>query len=103
MKNMTKLLVTLFSIVISVAALGAANDGATNTFIETYDDGTDVGLWHCSVGVPRDVETNGGNPGAYLQQGGFSTSIPTWAGSRPAFSVSERSRPNMSSASWSGA
>jgi len=86
---MTKLITTFFSVVIGAATLGAANDGATNTFIETYDDGTDVGLWHCSVGVPRDVETNGGNPGAYLQQGGFSTAIPTWA------SISTRFQPGV--------
>src|SRR5215813_14913746 len=43
--------------------------GQTNSFIETYDDGTDVGLWHCSAGVPRIIEIAGGNPGAYLQQG----------------------------------
>jgi hypothetical protein len=59
------------------------------SFIETYDDGTDVGLWHCSVGVPRIIETSGGNPGAYLQQGGFSTSIPTWA------SISTRFQPGV--------
>src|SRR5262252_2568827 len=52
--------------------------GQTNSFIETYDDGTDVGLWHCSVGVPRTIEISGGNPGAYVQQGGFSSAIPTW-------------------------
>ena len=86
---MTKLLTTFFSVVISAATLGAANDGATNTFIETYDDGTDVGLWHCSVGAPRDLEGNGGNPGAYIQQGGFSTAIPTWA------SVSTRFQPGV--------
>jgi hypothetical protein len=89
MKNMTKLLTTFLSVVISAATLGAANDGATNTFIETYDDGTDVGLWHCSLGVPRIIETSGGNPGAYLQQGGFSSSIPTWA------SVSTRFQPGF--------
>ena len=63
--------------------------GQTTSFIETYDDGTDVGLWHCSLGVPRIVEISGGNPGAYLQQGGFSTSIPTWA------SVSTRFQPGV--------
>ena len=63
--------------------------GQTNSFIETYDDGTDVGLWHCSVGVPRIIEIAGGNPGAYLQQGGFSTSIPTWA------SISTRFQPGV--------
>ena len=66
---MTKLLTTFLSVVISAATLGAANDGETNTFIETYDDGTDVGLWHCSVGVPRNVETSGGNPGVLSSTG----------------------------------
>jgi len=89
MKNITKLLTIFLSVVLSAAILGAANDGATNTFIENYDDGTDVGLWHCSVGVPRDVEANDGNPGFYLQQGGFSTSIPTWA------SISTRFQPGV--------
>ena len=59
-------------------------------FIETYDDGTDVGLWHCSVAAPRTLEADGGNPGAYIQQGGFSTAIPTWA------SVSTRFQPGVS-------
>src|SRR5215813_8899568 len=63
--------------------------GQTNSFIETYDDGTDVGLWHCSVGVPRIIEIAGGNPGAYLQQGGFSSAIPTWA------SISTRFQPGV--------
>jgi hypothetical protein len=63
--------------------------GQTNSFIETYDDGTDIGLWHCSVGVPRIIETSGGNPGAYLQQGGFSSAIPTWA------SISTRFQPGV--------
>ncbi len=61
----------------------------TDAFIETYDDGTDVGLWHCSVNVPRVLETDGGNPGAYIQQGGFSTAVPTWA------SVSTRFQPGV--------
>ena len=60
-----------------------------NTFIETYDDGTDVGLWHCSVGAPRTLEADGGNPGAYIQQGGFSTAVPTWA------SISTRFQPGV--------
>src|SRR5437868_4110532 len=55
------------------------------SFIETYDDGTDVGLWHCSVNVSRVLEPNGGNPGAYIQQGGFSTAVPTWASISPRF------------------
>ena len=63
--------------------------GQTNSFIENYDDGTDVGLWHCSLGVPRIIESSGGNPGAYLQQGGFSSAIPTWA------SISTRFQPGV--------
>ena len=88
-------------IALSAAVLGARNEGPQQTsarfrvsgqiqtFVETYDDGTDVGLWHCSVGAPRIIETSGGNPGAYLQQGGFSSAIPTWA------SVSTRFQPGV--------
>jgi hypothetical protein len=39
--------------------------------------------------VPRTIEISGGNPGAYLQQGGFSSSIPTWA------SISTRFQPGV--------
>jgi hypothetical protein len=63
--------------------------GETNSFVETYDDGTDVGLWHSSVSVPRLIEISGGNPGEYLQQGGFSSAIPTWA------SISTRFQPGV--------
>src|SRR5881227_356212 len=59
-------------------------------FIETYDDGTDVGLWHCSGNAARILEASGGNPGAYIQQGGFSTAVPTWA------SISTRFQPGVS-------
>src|SRR6266511_3130061 len=86
---MKRLLATFFSIALSAALLGAGNDRETNTFIETYDDGTDVGLWHCSLGVPRIIEASGGDPGAYLQQGGFSSHVPTWA------SVSTRFQPGV--------
>jgi hypothetical protein len=86
---MKKLLATFFSIALSATILGAGNGRETNTFIETYDDGTDVGLWHCSPSVPRILEPSGGNPGAYIQQGGFSSSVPTWA------SVSTRFQPGV--------
>src|SRR2546421_2816391 len=92
---MKKSVTTFFLIAVSAAVLGAGNhggsgstasvSGGTNTFIETYDDGTDVGLWHCSVNVLRILETNGGNPGAYIQQGGFSSHVPTWASISPRF------------------
>src|SRR5207249_11652556 len=62
---------------------------ARGDFIETYDDGTDVGLWHCSVGAPRTIETSGGNPAAYDQQGGLTSSIPTRA------SISTRFQPRV--------
>jgi hypothetical protein len=86
---MKRLLATFFSIALSAAILGAGDDRETNTFIETYDDGTDVGLWHCSLGVARVIEASGGDPGAYLQQGGFSSHVPTWA------SVSTRFQPGV--------
>src|SRR2546430_10804065 len=92
---MKKSVTTFFLNALSATVRGAGNDGGssstasvsggTNTFIETYDDGTDVGLWHCSVNVPRILETNGGNPGAYIQQGGFSSHVPTWASISPRF------------------
>lgn len=93
-KNMTNVIAVFFSVALCAAALGASNDalrssGQTNAFIETYDDGTDVGLWHCSVGALRTIEISGGNPGAYVQQGGFSSAIPTWA------SVSTRFQPGV--------
>jgi hypothetical protein len=55
------------------------------SFIETYDDGTDVGLWVAAFSVPRIIEPNGGNPGAYLQQGDFSTHTPTWTSASPRY------------------
>jgi hypothetical protein len=73
----------------SVIGSTSSGSGEINTFIETYDDGTDVGLWHCSVNVPRILEPSGGNPGAYLQQGGFSSHVPTWA------SISTRFQPGV--------
>jgi hypothetical protein len=86
---MKRLLATFFSIALSAAILGAGNDSETSTFVETYDDGTDVGLWHCSLSVPRIIEASGGNPGAYLQQGGFSSHVPTWT------SISTRFQPGV--------
>jgi hypothetical protein len=68
---------------------GHGTFGQSNSFTETYDDGSDVGLWHCSVSASRMIEVGGGNPGAYVQQGGFSTSIPTWA------TVSTRFQPGV--------
>src|SRR5438445_12264062 len=90
---MKKSVTTSFLIALSAAVLRAGNhggsgstasvSGGTNTFIETYDDGTDVGLWPCSVNVPRILETNGGNPGAHIQQGGFISHVPTWSSVSP--------------------
>ena len=36
---MKKILTTFFFIALTAAVLSAGNDSATNTFIETYDDG----------------------------------------------------------------
>ena len=55
------------------------------SFVETYDDGTDVGLWVAAFSVPRTIEPSGGNPGAYLQQGDFSTHTPTWTTASPRY------------------
>lgn len=63
----------------------STSTAASQSFTETYDDGTDVGKWIASFSVPRTIEPAGGSPlgggipfGAYLQQGGFPSSIPTW-------------------------
>ena len=61
------------------------SEKARASFTETYDDGTDVGHWVASFNVSRQIQPVGGSPlgggiplGAYLQQGGFTSSIPTW-------------------------
>src|SRR5438445_11046611 len=93
---MKKSVTTSFLIALSATVLGAGNDGGNarstpsdqnNTFIETYDDGTDGGLWHCSVNVPQILETNGENPGSYIQQGGFRNHVTTWASMRPTYQM----------------
>jgi len=58
---------------------------AQASFIESYDDGTDVGQWLCVFSQPRVIEPSGGNPGMYLQQSGFSTDIPSWGTASPRF------------------
>ncbi|HVP10044.1 MAG TPA: hypothetical protein VMV94_02535, partial [Phycisphaerae bacterium] len=65
-----------------VVLSGAA---AQASLIETYDDGTDVGQWICSNNQPRVFQPTGGNPDMYLQQGGFSTSIPNWGTASPRY------------------
>jgi hypothetical protein len=56
-----------------------------NVFVENYDDGTDTGQWLVSNSTPRVIESSGGNPGAFLEQGGFSTHIPTWGSASPRY------------------
>lgn len=60
------------------AIAGGMAATARGNFTETYDDGTDVGLWTATFNFPRIIEPSGGNPGVYLQQGGFSSHTPTW-------------------------
>src|SRR5207253_10351992 len=72
--------------------LMAKTQTARASFTETYDDSTDVGQWVASFNVPRQIQPVGGSPlggglplGAYLQQGGFTSSIPTWGTASPRF------------------
>jgi hypothetical protein len=65
---------------------------ARASYTETYDNGSDVGQWVASFSVPRQIQPAGGSPlgggiplAAYLQQGGFSSSIPTWGTASPRF------------------
>ena len=73
---------------VSLAPATQANSG----FTETYDDGTDVGKWVASFNVPRQIAQTGGSSlgggvplGAYLQQGVFSSSTPTWGTASPRY------------------
>jgi len=82
-----------FVLAVAVALLTIAqSEQARADFTETYDDGTDIGHWIASFNVPRQIEPVGGSPlgggiplGAYLQQGGFTSSIPTWGTASPRF------------------
>jgi hypothetical protein len=56
----------------------------SHDFVENYDV-TDIGQWDASTHVPRVIEPKGGNPGAYLAQGGMGTSIPTWGTASPRY------------------
>ena len=46
------------------------------SFVETFDDGSDNGDWHLTVSPPT-LETDGGNPGAYLRASA-DAAVPTW-------------------------
>jgi len=50
--------------------------GLHAAFVETFDDGTDNGDWHLTVNPPT-LETDGGNPGAYLRASA-DAAVPTW-------------------------
>jgi hypothetical protein len=45
-------------------------------FVETFDNGSDNGDWHLTVNPPM-LETDGGNPGAYLRATA-DAAVPTW-------------------------
>ena len=69
---------------ISLLMLGGAQRGLAD-FAETYDGGSDVGQWVASFNVPRQIQPVGGSPlgggiplGAFLEQGGFPSAVPTW-------------------------
>jgi PEP-CTERM motif len=76
----------------AVVLLTFPGRNARATFTETYDDGTDVGKWVASFNVPRQQQALGGSPlgggvplGAYMEQSGFTSSIPTWGTASPRF------------------
>ncbi|HEY3661713.1 MAG TPA: hypothetical protein VGL24_01005 [Chthoniobacterales bacterium] len=45
-------------------------------FVETFDNGSNNGDWHLTVN-PAMLETDGGNPGAYLRASA-DAAVPTW-------------------------
>jgi pseudomonalisin len=63
------------------SGLGSLNLGSIplpRVYVETYDDGTDLGKWIASLNQPRVIEASGGNPGKFLEQDNVATQVPTW-------------------------
>ena len=63
-----RVLLLLFSFALASARAG---------FIETFEDGTNIGDWRLTTSTDPIIEPNGGNPGAYLRQQ-VDTTTPTW-------------------------
>jgi hypothetical protein len=59
-----------------VIALTLSASAGKLTYTETFDDGNDEGDWHLTVNPPT-LETDGGNPGAYLRASA-DAAVPTW-------------------------
>ena len=67
-----------------LSALGGLQN-ANASYTETYDTGSDIGHWVASFSVPRQIQPAGGSPlgggiplGAFLEQSGFPSAVPTW-------------------------
>ena len=72
----------------AATGLGSLDSGRISTpqtFIETYDDGTDTGQWVASFNVPRIIANRGGHPGKFLGQRNFGSSIPQFGTASPRF------------------
>jgi len=81
-----------FTIPLGPSTPRASPPPTAGSFTETYDNGSDVGKWVASFNVPRQIQPTGGSSlaagipaGSYLQQGGFSSSIPTWGTASPRY------------------
>lgn len=73
---------TLFAAIASLG-LSAAIAGAST--IETYDDGTDLGIWNLTTNPnkPRIIQAHGGHPGMFLEQDDVAGGKPEWATATP--------------------
>src|SRR5262245_18830712 len=58
---------------------------ARATTIETYDDGTDLGIWNLTTNLskPRIIQPSGGNPGKFLEQDDVAGGKPEWETADP--------------------
>ena len=68
-----------------LGSLDSSRVSLPHAFIETYDDGTDTGLWVASFNAPRVIANRGGHPGKFLGQRNFGSSIPQFGTASPRF------------------
>jgi hypothetical protein len=69
----------------AVASIGLTAAIASAGTIETYDDGTDIGIWNLTTNLnkPRLIQPSGGNPGKFLEQDDVAGGLPQWETATP--------------------
>ena len=79
-------------IFLNLILAGGVASSSAGSIVETYDDGTDIGIWAASFNAPRLIVPSGGrslgpglSTGAYLQQANVSSALPTWSSASTRF------------------